>query len=336
MVNVKMWAKALRTIPRIDKNEWNNLDLISKWLIASRSAVFIMTVFSGIVGGLLAWSYNSFNWFPFILSVVGLTLAHAANNMINDYLDHKKGIDKDNYYRSLYGPQTIEHGFLSKKQLLSYILVTLLLAIGIGAILIYQTNITTLYLLLAGLFFVVFYTWPLKYIGLGEPVVLLVWGPLMIGGTFIVVSGLNWNWEVALIALTYAIGPTTVLFGKHIDKLKEDRLKKVYTLPVILKEASARYTAIGLWISQYALTSYLILTGSLGWAFLILLLALPKFIQTAKVFSKPRPDSEPESLEKGIWPLYLSANAFVYNKRFSMLFLLALIIDLVLNKSGIL
>jgi 1,4-dihydroxy-2-naphthoate octaprenyltransferase len=37
-------------------------------------------------------------------------------------------------------------------------------------------------------FFVLFYTWPLKYIGLGEIAVLIVWGPLMIGGGYFVWS----------------------------------------------------------------------------------------------------------------------------------------------------
>ena len=35
-MNVAMWGKALRVIPRISKDEWNHLDVISKWLIANR------------------------------------------------------------------------------------------------------------------------------------------------------------------------------------------------------------------------------------------------------------------------------------------------------------
>ena len=42
-MNVAMWVKALRVIPRIDKDEWNHLDVISKWLISTRAAVLIMT-----------------------------------------------------------------------------------------------------------------------------------------------------------------------------------------------------------------------------------------------------------------------------------------------------
>jgi 1,4-dihydroxy-2-naphthoate octaprenyltransferase len=38
-----MWRKALRIIPRIESEEWQSLDVISKWLISARAAVLIMT-----------------------------------------------------------------------------------------------------------------------------------------------------------------------------------------------------------------------------------------------------------------------------------------------------
>ena len=52
-------------------------------------------------------------------------------------------------------------------------------------------------LMAAGAFFVLFYTWPLKYIGLGELAVIIVWGPLMVGGGYFVVTG-DWSWQAAL------------------------------------------------------------------------------------------------------------------------------------------
>ena len=67
--------------------------------------------------------------------------------------------------------------------------------------------------LVFGAFFVLFYTFPLKYIGLGEVAVLLVWGPLMVGGAYHVITG-RWDWQVALASLPYALGTTTVLFER--------------------------------------------------------------------------------------------------------------------------
>jgi 1,4-dihydroxy-2-naphthoate octaprenyltransferase len=262
--------------------------------------------------------------------------AHASNNLINDLIDSRKGIDKGNYYRSLYGPQTVEHGLLSNGGIARFIGFSLFIALLAGGFLIWQTGTVTFYLLLIGLFFLLFYTWPLKYIGLGEPTVIVVWGPLMVGGTYFVTSGGNWSWPVAIVGLVYALGPTSVLFGKHIDKLKEDKAKRVYTLPVILGENNSRWVTIVMWGLQYLLVGWLIYKGYLGFALAAVVFALTKYFWAAKIFAKPRPLSEPETLEKGVWPLYLSAHAFIYNKRFGLLFLLGLIVDLVLVKTGIL
>jgi 1,4-dihydroxy-2-naphthoate polyprenyltransferase len=185
-----------------------------------------------------------------------------------------------------------------------------------------------------GLFFLLFYTWPLKYIGMGEPTVILVWGPLMIGGTYYVAGGSVWSWEVAMIGIVYAIGPTSVLFGKHTDKLKEDKTKGVNTLPVILGEKIARYTNLGMWFSQYILVGALVAAGTVSPLMLITLLAIPKLIWAYRVYSKPRPESAPPDLPGGVWPLYLSAHAFNYNKRFGGLFLLGLLADTILFKTG--
>jgi 1,4-dihydroxy-2-naphthoate polyprenyltransferase len=330
MINIKTAFKALQTIPRLSKEEWMNLDIVSKWLIATRSAVFIMTAISVSIGALLAFRDGSFSWILFIATFFGLLFAHASNNLINDYVDYKKGIDKDNYYRSQYGPQPLEHGLMSEKELFKYIAFSLGVAILLGIFIIAQTGMISLVLGLAGLFFVLFYTWPLKYIGLGEPSVLLIWGPLMIGGTYYVLTG-NWSNEIALFSLVYAIGPTSVLFGKHTDKLIEDKKKKVYTLPVILGEKNSRFTNIGLWIIQYILVIGLVITQIVSPAMLLVLLALPKLIKTIKIYAKPRPIEKPIELPEGVWPLYLSAYAFLYNKTFGSLFLLGLLIDVLLT-----
>lgn len=335
MINVAMWGKALRVIPRISKEEWTGLDVISRWLVASRSAVFVMTALSAGIGGLLAFKAGSFSPFLFILALAGLVLAHATNNLLNDYVDYRKGIDHDNYYRAQYGPQALEHGLLTPRQFLTYILVSGILATSIGLYLVIHSGFPALVTMLAGLFFLLFYTWPLKYYGLGEPSVVLVWGPLMVGGTFLVVSGGQWDWSVLWISLVYALGPTSVLLGKHIDKLKEDKEKGVRTLPVILGEKSARYLTIGLLILQYLLVAMIVITGMTGASVLIVLLALPKLFKTIRIFSRPRPSSEPDDIPKGSWPLYLVSYAFVYNRQFGSLFLLGLILDVILFKAGI-
>ena len=97
-------------MPRIDRAEWDALDIVSRWLIASRAAVIIMTFTSSAYAGMLAVKDGVFDGLLFTLVTLGLCLAHATNNLINDLTDHWKGVDEDNYFRTQYGPQTVRGG----------------------------------------------------------------------------------------------------------------------------------------------------------------------------------------------------------------------------------
>ena len=124
MPNVAMWGKALTVMPRITKRDWDGLDIVSRWLIATRSAVIIMTFTSAAFADLLAVKVGRFDFLLFALVTLGLCLAHATNNLVNDLTDYWKGVDEDNYFRTQYGPQTVQDGFLSVKQMLVYTALT--------------------------------------------------------------------------------------------------------------------------------------------------------------------------------------------------------------------
>ena len=327
-MNVSMWGKALRVIPRIDKEEWDQLDVISKWLISTRAAVLIMTFISAAIAGILAFQDGMFNFWPWLVMAVGLIMAHATNNLLNDYTDYVRGVDEENYYRAQYGPQPLVHGLMTKKQLLSYAVVTGLIAAACGVYLVYARGGYTLLLMGLGAFFVLFYTFPLKYIALGELAVLIVWGPLMIGGGYYVVTGL-WEWNVVIASMPYALGVTGVIFGKHIDKIDDDKSRGIHTLPVLLGERISRYTVLAMLVLQYVLVVYLIFVGYYTLVLLIVFLALRKFFQVLPMFLKPKPEEKPPDYPD-VWPNYFVGGAFVHNRTFGLFYLLGLIINAVL------
>ena len=327
-MNVSMWGKALRVIPRIDKEEWDQLDVISKWLISTRAAVLIMTFISAAIAGILAFQDGMFNFWPWLVMAVGLIMAHATNNLLNDYTDYVRGVDEENYYRAQYGPQPLVHGLMTKKQLLSYAVVTGLLAAACGVYLVYARGGYTLLLMGLGAFFVLFYTFPLKYIALGELAVLIVWGPLMIGGGYYVVTGV-WEWNVVIASMPYALGVTGVIFGKHIDKIDDDKTRGIHTLPVLLGERISRYTVLAMLVLQYVLVVYLIFVGYYTLVLLIVFLALRKFFQVLPMFLKPKPEEKPPDYPD-VWPNYFVGGAFVHNRTFGLFYLLGLIINAVL------
>lgn len=329
-MNFAMWRKALNVIPEVSKAEWDELDVVSKWLISTRAAVLVMTFISAALAGLFAWRDNSFSFLPWIALTFGLILAHASNNIFNDFTDFVRGVDKDNYYRNIYGAQPIASGLMTRRQHLTYFAVTALIALTLGVYLLWYTGFSaTAWILLAlGAFFLLFYTWPLKGMAMGEIAVLIVWGPLMIGGGYYVLTQ-QWDWFVVIASLPYVLGVTTVIFGKHIDKLDMDLKKGIHTLPVVIGEKASRYAVLGMMVIPYLITLYLITARFFTPVMLIVFLALPTFLKTYPVFLKPKPETRPEG-SLG-WPLYFVGYAFYNNRTFGSLFMFGLLLDVALR-----
>ena len=333
-MNISMWIKALKVIPSISKEEWDQLDIVSKWLISTRAAVLVMTFISAALAGLFAFRDGHFSLLPWLALVLGLVLAHATNNLFNDYTDFVRGVDKDNYFRTVYGAQPVAQGLLTTRGLLIYAAVTGLIAVLFGVYLVASNGWDPFIWLLIGLgaFFVLFYTWPLKYIALGELAVLIVWGPLMIGGGYYVLAH-QWDWNVVWASLPYVLGVTTVIFGKHIDKLQIDREKHIHTLPVILGEKTSRYAVLAMMVLPYLLVIAMVITRYFTPLMLVVLLAVPTLLKTYPAFLLPKPAERPPDFPdgEGGWPLYFAPLGFVHNRAFGMYFMLGLLVDVLIR-----
>src|SRR3954453_18586802 len=308
-------------------------DAVSKWLVITRAAVFSMTVTSGLIGGLLAIGAMrltgevTVSWGLLALAIIGLVVAHAANNMINDYFDLEGGIDTDDYDRALYAPHPILSGWVTKRQLAAAILLANAIDLAILLVLMSQRGPLVAAFALGGLFVSVFYVAPpirLKHMGLGEPGVFIVWGPLMVVGTFFVATGTIPGW-VWIASLPYAILVTTVLFGKHIDKIEADTKKGVHTMPVLLGEQRARLVAQLLMIAFYPIVLFAAAVGWIGPWVALVVLGIPRLLQVLKVFGRPKPDVEPHSYVG--WPLWFVGQAFVHTRRAGALLILGLLLN---------
>jgi len=323
-----MWKQALTTIPRLSKEEFSTLDIISKWLIVTRAAVLIITFLSSAIAGILAYKDGLFDFTTWMLVTIGLLLSHATNNMLNDYVDWTKGVDQQNYYRNKYGTHPMI--LMEQQEFFTYMIITGLSALSIGIYLCFLKGIIVVYLTIFGSFFLLFYTWPLKYIGLGEVAVFLVWGILMIGGGYYTISN-RWDWNVVIASFPYSLGVTAVIFGKHIDKLDMDQQKKIHTLPVILGESLARTVMLGMIALQYIFTMYLYYNKFFGVWIMISMLALFSDVKNRlfESLQKPKPKEKPAELPDGVWPLWFVAHAFQHNRSFGSLFLLGLILDVI-------
>src|SRR5436305_2641842 len=221
---------------------------MSKWLVLTRASVLPMTLTAGAVAGLLAVNQPGFRPGLFFLALAGILLAHVANNLMNDLFDLEVGADTGSYPRALYAPHPVLSGMISRRGLLTAALAVNAADLAILIVLFGYRGWPVVALALGGFFLSAAYTAPplrLKKRGLGEPDVLVVWGPLMVGGTYYAAVG-DLPWQVLVASIPYGLLCTAVLMGKHVDKLPWDEAEEIRTLPVILGERRARAATRGL------------------------------------------------------------------------------------------
>lgn len=285
-----------------------------------------MTLTAAAIAGLLAVGHTDFHLGYFALAAVGIVLAHASNNMINDFFDLEAGLDTAAYPRSLYAPHPVNAGVVTRAQLMKAIVVTNVLDAAIMVVLFLARGWPVLAFALAGLFISVFYVAPplrFKARGLGEPSVFLIWGPLMVGGTYFSATG-ELPVEVLLASIPYALLVTTVLFGKHIDKAPWDSPERVRTLPVIVGERRARTLTVWLIVAFYLAVAALVVGGVITvWA-LAVAGATPVLRRVATTYAKPAPAEPPPRYP--LWPLWFGPWAFLHARRAGALLVVGLAI----------
>jgi 1,4-dihydroxy-2-naphthoate octaprenyltransferase len=334
-INFAMWKTALSTLVKMDKkDEWDKLDIVSKWLIATRSGVTVVTIYTCAIAGLLALRDGYFSFFHWLILTLGLFIAHGTNNLLNDYTDYSRGVDVDNYFRTQYGVHPLVQGFWTKQQQLRWFMVSGVIAFLSGVFALFYTHFDPLVigLFALGALVLLFYTYPLKYLGLGELAIFLIWGPIMVVGVYTVLAkGSTDNvWNVALAGVPFGLSVVSINVGKHIDKMKDDKLKGVGTLPVRIGEKAARYVNIAILVLIYLVVVYLVFVPRYFTPLmLIIFFAIKRLILAIKILSKPRPETAPPNFP--FWPTYFSAFNFNHNRLFGGLFILALIGDTLLR-----
>jgi 1,4-dihydroxy-2-naphthoate octaprenyltransferase len=303
------------------------LDPVSKWLWLTRAGVLPMTLVAAAFGGLLAvYRDATVDWALFTLAAVGLVLAHMANNLMNDLFDLEVGTDTADYPRNLYSPHPVISGAVTRRRLATYALVVNALCLGIMIYLTTQRGPAILGFALGGFFLSAAYTAPplrLKKHGLGEPTVIVVWGPLMVGGVYYAATG-TIPAAVLLASLPYAILCTTVLMGKHIDKAPWDGPAGTHTLPVILGDGPARQVTRGMFLAFYLFVVGLVVVQVLPIATLAVVASYPLFARVWQVFGEPKPAESP--MPNPVWPLWFAPHAFLLTRRAGGLLVLGMIV----------
>ncbi len=230
------------------------------WVLATRPWSFAMTAISVGVGGAVAALDGLFDVGLFVLTLIGAVCVHGATNLINDYFDYKSGVDRPGAPTTLYRPHPLVQGLISPRAVLWVSLGLYAIAALIGLALIALRGVELLWFIVIGAIASFFYTaGPIKYkyIALGEFSVFLMWGPVIVGGTYFVQRG-SLSPEAVLISVPFGLLVALVLLANNLRDIAYDRSAGITTIGTLLGQQKTRALYQGLILTAYLAIAVLI------------------------------------------------------------------------------
>ena len=318
------WIGAFTGFYPAQANDLAGLDPVTRFLYSARSVILVISAQAGVIAGLLAATDRRFEVVPFVLVLVGFVVLHAISNLSNDYFGYRRGHDTADSPRRRYTLHPIASGAVSVRLMISGLAVLGAIAVGIGAYFVALRGWPALAFAAAGAIMLYAYDAApraLKELGLGEIAAFVVWGPLMIGGGYYVITG-RLSGDVFLDSVPYGLGVSSILIGKHIDQRAFDTSQEQRTLPVLLGERGARVLNRLVVVAMYAVVAVAIAVGALTPFAAVVLVAAPRAVRALRVMSRPAP-AEPPPGYVG-WPLWYHRVCLVHNRAFGWLLIAGL------------
>ena len=262
------------------------------FVVAARPWSFSMSAISVTLGTLVAWQEGPVLWGWYAAVVAGVVLCHAAGNVLNDFFDTRHGVDRPESATARYRPHPIISGLLSPRAVLleACVFFTGAAVVGLAAALFRSPHV--LWISLLGLSLTVFYSGgplTLKYRGLGEVAVFLIWGPLMFQGAY-VIQRQQLSWPALVVSVPFGVLVALVLFANNIRDAEQDRGTGIRTLGTLLGRGRGLTAFSALIVCAYAYTAAAVAAGLLSPWVLLVVLSVPQALALIRAFHVNVPD----------------------------------------------
>ena len=254
---------------------------IFKWMVIMRlpflSATFVPIFAGAAVTSMLGYEV-SWGWLG--LTLLAGSLLHIGTNTSNDYFDHISGTDERNYNYSNKGlnggSRSIQMGLISPKGILTVAIIAFALSVVVGIPLIMKSGLSILWLGLIGFFSGLFYTAPpFKFSsrrGMGELLIGLNFGPLMVTGSALVQTGQLLP-EAFLAGVPIGFLIAAVVYMNEFPDYDSDKATGKNTLIVVFGQEKARAGYVALVTSAFVSIVILAFNGTVPKLSLIALFA---------------------------------------------------------------
>lgn len=245
------------------------------WFVAVRPFSFTASVIPVLVGALAGLAVGEVvQWWLLPAVLVAGVAIHAGTNLFNDTHDFKRGVDREG---TLGGSGLLVAGHLSPRAAAIAAATCFALATGLGAWFIVLRGWPVA--LVGGLGLLGGYAYtgrPLgyKYVALGDPMVFLLMGPLMVVGSDLVLTG-AFHLTTVWISIPIGLLVMSILHGNNLRDLEDDRASGFLTVAMLLNERGSRAWYAAMVLGAFVVAAVLAVLGILPAWTALLLLALP-------------------------------------------------------------
>ncbi len=221
------------------------------WFRATRPFCVTASLIPVVLGAMLALTQNEFYIGYFVLSLIGIIMLHAGANLLSDYNDFVNKVDTEDSFGS---SGVIIENLLNPKEILKVGKVLLISGFAVGLFLSYSRGWIVLLLGMAGSLGGYSYAgkpFALKYKGLGAPLVFLLFGPLIVIGSYYVQTQVISS-AALFVSIPIGLLTTAILHANDIRDILHDKKAGIKTLSIIIGKSNAEKLYYVLIIFSYA------------------------------------------------------------------------------------
>ena len=208
--------------------------MLSIWFRAIRIRFLLASVIAVSNGlAIVYWKTGTIDPFQAALTYVGVVFLHASVDLLNDYWDHKRGIDNETTRtRFSGGTGVLPENLLTPKSVYAAGMIFLILGALIGAYFVSMRGLAIALILCFAIVAIYFYSTSIVNAGLGELFVAIK-STMIVLGTFYVQSP-SIEPSALFVGVIVGIMSATVLFINSFPDFEADRSKGRRTLVILI------------------------------------------------------------------------------------------------------
>ena len=261
------------------------MNKIKFWIVNARPISLPQSMLPALTAVALSIGAGSFSIVAAIASVIGVICLHFGMNLLDDWYDYKVGsaearqaVANEGFRGRMTKYPYLTSGEATPAQLLKAVFCFLGLAAVMGLIVIYLRGWMVLGWMAAGLLIGVSYSgWPLKlgYRGLGELVIFLMFGPLMMTGVYYAITG-TMDLKITWLSIAVGLLVTNIVYSHSVlDAIPDQKMGKKTMAHLMGSGKGQIFFSALLNTVPYIMVVVAVLLGQLHPAYLAVLLVLP-------------------------------------------------------------